>query len=104
MIDLGARLIRLFPDSQPGRDWEVTSRGDFVAWDEIKMGRAIPTEAELLAVDMSQPTVEELRVRAVKQILKDDVPDAWRTSTNAQQRVAWALKWALIETRRDFTT
>jgi hypothetical protein len=104
MKDRAERIMRVRPGIKPLEHFIVESDGSgtaLKAWD--KRFDPIPTDAELLAVDLTQPTAEELRLRDIKRILRDDVPDAWRTSTNAQQRVAWALKWALIESRRDFT-
>jgi hypothetical protein len=56
--------------------------------------------AEAFNFDREKPV--DPRAQSLKQILRDDVPDAWRTSTTQERRVLWALKWALIETQRDF--
>lgn len=64
-----------------------------------------PTLAEAEAAAAVQrvaiETQKEEAVKAAVQILKADVPDAWRTSTNAQQRIAWAMKRLFVETRRE---
>lgn len=102
--DLGARLARLRPKADFTRDIVVQDDKDGIgpyiaAWD--KKFDPIPTDVEILAVDLLQPTPDEvLRADAI-QILKADVPEAWKTSTNAQQRIAWAMKRLFVEVRNE---
>jgi hypothetical protein len=62
-------------------------------------------EAEAAAALMRRGVEVErdASLRAAFLILKNDVPDAWKDSQNAQQRIAWACKRLFVEGRREFT-
>ena len=74
MNDLGTRIQRLFPNASMTRDCIVMAdaNGVYIAkWDEKALGKQ-PTEAELLAVDLTQPTTEEIEKRAIVALLDKD--------------------------------
>ena len=99
--NLALRILRVRPGIRTAdfRFDNVNGELHLSAWD--KRFDPIPTDAELLAVDLTQPTqIESWRTRAI-QILKTDVPDSWKDSTNAQQRIAWAFKRLFVEVRQE---
>lgn len=97
MRDLGLRLLLMFPASRCGEDWTV-SDNEITHWDVARMGRARPTTEELEVIDVEKKSNS---LNAAVQILKTDVPDTWRTSTNTQQRIAWAMKRLFVEAKRE---
>lgn len=104
MIDLAARIERLKPGALQNRaacELRDDGAGPYIyAWDAGVLG-VQPTEQELKAVDVLQPTPDQDSWTAAVQILKTDIPAAWRNSANVQQRIAWALRRVLIEVRNE---
>lgn len=84
--DTGARLLKL--GFRTPEDFIVIND----AITEWHSKTPCPSDAEIMAVDLSQPNSQESARKRAIEILKADVPDTWKDSTNAQQRVAWAMK------------
>lgn len=108
-MDIPLILERL----RPGEDWGSCADSSST-YEEMKKSwrseaSSCPTKAEMLAAWETIQAEEKTREQAVKslrasavEILKNDVPDEWRTSSNPMQRVAWALKRVLVEIRQEF--
>lgn len=95
MNDLAQRISRLRPELDPLRDFLVRNdhdgRGAYLAeWNEKRLG-PIPTEAELLAVDMMQPTAGE-RDRQTLKALRAKAEESDIDAADVKQIVKLLLK------------
>lgn len=104
MNNISLRIERLRPNLLAGRDFIVRDESDGQGEKLVLWGQNAgvqPSDTELLAVDLSVPSAAEVSLQKAKQILKNDVPDAWQDSAIVQQRIAWATRRVLIEMRNE---
>lgn len=103
-------LVLVLEKIRPNEDWGPCAQSDSSYADFAKTWRgksSCPTLEEITTawqqiksgIDADRVTRESEILSAIN-ILKTDVPENWKTSSNAQQRIAWAYKRLFKEINR----